>query len=73
MDEKDELAGLRDIYRVFDDASEVMAAFLSAAASAELPTEGVIDAAHKTLGDLVEWRETLRELTRPDADAHDLH
>ena len=55
MTDKDDLAGLRDLHKTIDDATEVLAAFLSAAASAELSSEALINAAHKICGDLAEW------------------
>jgi hypothetical protein len=45
MTDKDDLAGLRDLHNTIDDATEVPAAFLSAAASAELSSEALVDAA----------------------------
>lgn len=73
MTDKDDLAGLRDLHKTIDDATEVLAAFLSAAASAALPSEALVDAAHKTCGDLAEWRETLKEITRRDEYGHKAH
>jgi hypothetical protein len=73
MNDNDELAGLRDLHKTIGDASEVLAAFLSAAASAELPTTMLMDAAHKTIGDLAEWRETLKEIVRRDEGGQEVH
>jgi hypothetical protein len=73
MTDKDDLAGLRDLHKTIDAATEVLAAFLSAAASAELPSEALVDAAHKTCGDLAEWRETLKGLVQRDEGGHDVH
>ena len=73
MTDKDDLAGLRDLHKTIDDATEVLAAFLSAAASAQLPSEALVDAAHETCGDLTEWRETLKEITQRDDGRHEAH
>jgi hypothetical protein len=73
MTNKDDLAGLRDLHKTIDDATEVLAAFLSAAASAEIPNEALIDAAHLIVGDLVEWRETLKEIAERDEGGNAVH
>ena len=73
MTDKDDLAGLRDLHKTIDDAIEIIAAFLTAAASAEIPDEAVIDAAHETVGNLVEWRETLKEIAQRDEGGQKAH
>lgn len=64
MDTQDDIAGLRDPNKTIDEAAEVIAAFISASAGRELPQPELADVANKTVDELVEWRETLKELFR---------
>jgi hypothetical protein len=72
-DDNDELAGVRDLHKTLDEAIEVLAAFLSAAASTEMPPESLVTTAHQVIGDLTEWRATLWEITDQEPDAEGLH
>lgn len=61
--------GLEHLSKTLDDASEVLASFLTATANAECPSEALVDSAHQIIGNLVEWRDTLLEATQPgDSD-----
>lgn len=73
QDDQDELAGVRDLYKTLDEAIEVLAAFLRAAASAEMPQETVVTTAHQVIGDLTEWRATLWEITDQETAEAGLH
>ena len=70
MNDNDGFAGLRELHKALDDALEVLAAFLSAAASGEPTHEKLIEAGHKTCDDLGAWRATLRELVMRDENQH---
>lgn len=72
-DDNDELAGVRDLHKTLDEAIEVLAAFLSAAASTEIPQESLVATAHQVIGDLTEWRATLWEITDQQSSAEGLH
>ena len=69
----DDLAGLRDLHATLDDAIEILAMFLSAAASAKLPQEALINTAHQVVGDLAEWRATLQEIADRESDGEGMH
>jgi hypothetical protein len=69
----DDLAGLRDLRGTLDDAIEILALFLSAAAGARIPTEAMVDAAHQVVGDLAEWRATLEDIAEREDDGQGLH
>ena len=73
MADKLDRPGLRELRKALDDATEVLDAFMSTAATAQLPSEILIDAAHKTCGDLAEWHETLEETTRRDEGGYEAH
>jgi len=60
MSEEDDISGLTDLHKTLGDASEVIAAFIGAAHSGEVPVESLIDTADKTLADLVKWRSGLK-------------
>ena len=62
------LMGLEHLSKTLDDASEVLASFLTATAKAECPSEALVDSAHQTIGNLVEWRDTLLKTTRPGSN-----
>ena len=68
--------GLRDLHKTIDDATEVVAAFISTARSKETPHPSLMEAAEKVVGDLAEWRAALKEaLDAPelaDVDEHDV-
>jgi hypothetical protein len=49
-DETAYLTGLCDLDAIVDDAIEILTAFLSATACAEIPHEKVVDAAHQVVG-----------------------
>jgi len=72
-EEPDELDGLRDLGATLDDAIEILALFLSAAANARIPTEAMVDSAHQVVGSLVEWRATLTEIAERDEHGEGMH
>ena len=72
-DDHDDLAGVRDLHKTLDEAIEVLAAFLSAAAGAEIPPEKLVDTTHRVIGDLTEWRATLWEITDQEPGGEGLH
>ena len=70
MAEKIDYLGLRGLHKTLDDATEALAAFVSAAKSGEAPNDSLIEAADKAVDELAEWRETLRNLNALDAGGH---
>ena len=64
MNEKHEtgLPGLHNLHKTLDDATEVIAAFISVARSDEKAPDSLMEAAHKTVDDLAEWRAKLNEV-----------
>ena len=72
-EDTDELAGVRDLHKTVDEAIEVLAAFLNAAAGAQMPSETLVNTAHQVIGDLTEWRATLWDITDQPADGEGLH
>lgn len=72
-EDTDELAGVRDLHKTVDEAIEVLAAFLNAAASAQMPSESLVNTAHQVIGDLTEWRATLWDITDQPAGGEGLH
>ncbi len=54
--EQEDFSGLSNIHKTLADAAEVIAAFIGAANSEEIPIGSLIEAADKTLADLVKWR-----------------
>lgn len=72
-EDTDELAGVRDLHKTVDEAIEVLAAFLNAAAGAQMPSETLINTAHQVIGDLTEWRATLWEITDQPVGGEGLH
>ena len=72
-EDTDELAGVRDLHKTVDEAIEVLAAFLNAAASAQMPSETLVNTAHQVIGDLTEWRATLWDITDQTPGGEGLH
>ena len=72
-EDTDELAGVRDLHKTVDEAIEVLAAFLNAAAGAQMPSETLVNTAHQVIGDLTEWRATLWDITDQPAGGEGLH
>ena len=72
-EDTDELAGVRDLHKTVDEAIEVLAAFLNAAASAQMPSESLVNSAHQVIGDLTEWRATLWDITDQPPGGEGLH
>ena len=64
MTEKHEtgLPGFHDLHKTLDDATEVIAAFISVTRSDEKAPESLMEAADKTVDELVEWRAKIKEL-----------
>ena len=64
MTEKHEtgLLGFHDLHKTLDDATEVIAAFISVARSGEAPPDSLMEAADKTVEDLAEWRARIKEV-----------
>ena len=58
--EQEDYSGLSDIHKTLTDAAEVIAAFIGAANSEEIPVGSLVETADKTLGDLVKWRSGLK-------------
>jgi hypothetical protein len=52
MTDQDDRAGLRDLHRTIDHATEALAAFISAAASGELPADALVRMAHQVCDNL---------------------
>ena len=63
MTEKHEmgLPGLHPLYKTLDDATEVIAAFISVTRSDEKAPDSLMEAADKTADALAEWRAKLKE------------
>ena len=72
-EDADELAGVRDLHKTVDEAIEVLAAFLNAAAGAQMPSETLVNTAHQVIGDLTEWRATLWDITDQTPGGEGLH
>ena len=72
-EDTDELAGVRDLHKTVDEAIEVLAAFLKAAAGAQMPSETLVNTAHHVIGDLTEWRATLWDITDQTPGGEGLH
>ena len=60
--DQEDLSGLSDVHKTLSDATEVIAAFIGAANSEEIPVGSSMEAADKTLADLVRWRPGLKGL-----------
>lgn len=73
MTDNDELSGMRDLHATIDATIELLAAFLNAAATADLPSEALVAAAHQAAGDLAEWRETLAEILQREDGSEASH
>ena len=57
METAKEIEGdLGDLHRALDDATELLAAFLSCARGNELPPAILIDAADEAIGQVAQWR-----------------
>jgi hypothetical protein len=69
----DDLANLCDLEQTIDEATEVLAAFISASASGDLPHENVLAVARKTCDDLAAWRKTLKEIVCGDDGGYGVH
>jgi hypothetical protein len=54
------MMGLSDIHTTLADAAEMNAAFIGATNSEEIPVGSLMEAADKTLTDLVKWRSGLK-------------
>ena len=61
MNEKDDLAGLRDLYKILDNATEALAGFIKATKRGKVPTKLLMEAADKAVEELAEWRATIKE------------
>lgn len=72
-EQQDDLDGLRDLRGTLDDAIEILAQFLAAAAKARIPTEAMVNAAHQVVGDLAEWRATLEEIDEREQGGEGMH
>ena len=58
--EEQSTEGLTELHKTLTDAAEVIAAFIGAANSGEIPVDSLIEAADHTLADLVKWRSGLK-------------
>ena len=58
--EQEDFSGLSEIHKTLSDAAEVIAAFIGAANSDEIPVDSLLEAADQTLADLVKWRSGLQ-------------
>ena len=71
------LPGLHDLHKTLDDATEVIAAFISVTRSDEKAPDSLMEAADKTVNELAEWRAKLKEAVDApelaDADRYDVH
>jgi hypothetical protein len=56
----EDLSGLSDVHKTLSDAAEVIAAFIGAANSEEIPVGSLMEAADKTLANLVRWHSGLK-------------
>jgi len=56
-----DLAGLRDLHKTLDDATEALAAFISVARSGEVAPDSLMEAADKTVDELAQWRARIKE------------
>ena len=61
MAEKIDYPGLRGLHKTLDDATEALAAFISAARSGEAPPGSLMEAADKAVDELAEWRARIKE------------
>jgi hypothetical protein len=59
MTDEEDSPGPRDLVSTVDDAIEILTAFLSAAAGAEVPHDKLVTAAHQVVHDLGAWRVKL--------------
>ena len=72
MTEKHEtgLSGLHNLHKTLDDATEVLAAFISVTRSNEKAPDSLMEAADKAVNELAEWRAfSLHRVSR----ARELH
>lgn len=60
--DKEDLSGLTGLHKTIGDASEVIAAFIGAGHSGEVPVDDLMQAAEQTLQDLIKWRSGLNGL-----------
>lgn len=56
------MEGLKDLHRTIDQATELLAAFVSLARSNELPPANIVELADQVTQDLAEWRAELAKL-----------
>jgi hypothetical protein len=59
-DSGEDLSGLTGLHKTIGDASEVIAAFIGAGHSGEVPVDSLMQAAEQTLSDLMKWRSGLK-------------
>ena len=55
------LPGLHNLHKTLDDATEVIAAFISVTRSDETAPDSLMEAADKAVNELAEWRAKLKE------------
>ena len=61
MTEKIDYLDIRALHKTLDDATEVLAAFISVAKSGEAPPVSLMEAADKTVDELAEWWARIKE------------
>lgn len=72
MNEKDDLAGLRDLYKILGNATAALAGFIKSTKRGKVPTKLLMETADKAVNDLAEWRAKIKEaVAAPELQSDD--
>ena len=72
MNDRDDLAGLRNLHKTLDDSTEALAGFIKATKRGKVPTKVLMQASDKAVEELAEWRARIKEAVEaPELQTND--